>query len=50
MLNSLPNNQTTVKTNLLKGINAIFKDVLADKVLHDKVGISVFRLNPLTRK
>ena len=35
MLNKLKNNQTTVKDNLLKVINANFQTILADVVLAD---------------
>ena len=37
MLNKLKNNQTTVKDNLLKVINAHFQTILAQKVLEDVV-------------
>jgi hypothetical protein len=37
MLNKLKNNQTTVKDNFLKAINAKFQDTLAIKVKEDEV-------------
>lgn len=36
-MNKLKNNQTTVKDNLLKVINAHFQSILAQKVLEDVV-------------
>jgi hypothetical protein len=37
MINFLKNNQTTVKANFLKAINANFQTILATKVLEDEV-------------
>lgn len=44
MLNKLKTNQTTVKDNLLKVINAHLQTILAQKVLDDEVSLPLARL------
>lgn len=49
MLNHLKTNQSTVKVNLLKVINANLQTILAEKVLIDPVSTSLFRLKNLRK-